>query len=272
MSSEVIERVARMYRAAASPGSAAAIMRTRRASDVRAVLPAIQVPTLVMQTAHHEWVEGARHAASLIPGASFVEIPGAEELPLWRTSDRVVEEIKRFIRRIQHEEADLSRMLATVLFTDVVGSTTKAVELGDRQWRDLLERHHAVVRAMLRRYRGDEVDTAGDGFFAMFDGPARAVRCALAIREALRALDLEIRAGLHTGEVETINNKAGGTAVVIGARVGAIAGAGEILVSNTVKDLVVGSALMFEDAGRHKLKGLPDHWQLYRVAEAHPTG
>jgi class 3 adenylate cyclase len=265
MDPATIERVTRMYRAAASPGSAVAILRTRRDFDLRAVLPTIQVPTLVMQAADDPWVEGGRHTASMIPGARFVGIPGAELLPLWRTSDRAVEEIQRFVTVIRREEAALDRVLATVLFTDIVGATTRATELGDLAWKDLIEQHHSVVRAMLGRYRGSEVNTAGDGFFATFDGPARGVRCALAIREAVRRLGLEIRGGLHTGEVETINDGAGGIAVHIGARVGALAGAGEILVSNTVKDLVVGSGLMFEDAGEHELKGVPDRWHLYRV-------
>jgi class 3 adenylate cyclase len=266
MSSFVIQKVARMYRAAASPDSAQAIMRTRRAYDLRAVMPAVQVPTLVMQAAEDPWVEGGRHTASLIPGAEFVPIPGSELVPLWNTAERTVEEIQRFIRRIKDEEAVLERVLATVLFTDIVGATTTATELGDRAWKELLERHHSVIRAMIGRYRGSEVDTAGDGFFATFDGPARGVRCALAIRDAVRPLGLEVRAGLHTGELEVINDKVGGIAVHIGARVGAIASAGEILVSNTVKDLVVGSGLIFQDAGEHELKGIADRWRLYRVA------
>jgi class 3 adenylate cyclase len=265
MDPPTIQRITRMYRAAASPGSAAAIFRTRRDFDLRAILPTIQVPTLVMQAADDPLVEGGRHTTSLIPGARFVEIPGAELLPFWRTSDRAVEEIQRFITVIRHEEAALDRVLATVLFTDIVGSTTRAKELGDLAWKDLIERHHSVVRAMLRRYRGSEVNTMGDGFFATFDGPARGVRCALAIVDAVRPLGLEVRAGLHTGEVEMMNDTVGGIAVHIGARVGALAGTGEILVSNTVKDLVVGSGLTFEYAGEHELKGVPDRWHVYRV-------
>ena len=209
-----------------------------------------------------------RSFAATIPGARFVEIPGAELLPLWRTSDRAVEEIQRFITVIRHEEAALGRVLATVLFTDIVGSTIRATELGDLAWKDLIERHHSVVRAMLGRYRGSEVNTAGDGFFATFDGPARGVRCALAIVDAVRPLGLEVRAGLHTGEVEMMNDTVGGIAVHIGARVGALAAPGEILVSNTVKDIVVGSGLTFEYAGQHELKGVPDRWHLYRVVDA----
>jgi class 3 adenylate cyclase len=157
------------------------------------------------------------------------------------------------------------RALATVLFTDIVGSTQRAADLGDRAWRDVLERHHAIIRDLLSRSRGIEMDTAGDGFFATFDGPARVVRCAQAAVEAVRVLGVEIRAGVHTGEVETIDGKAGGMAVVIGARISAAAGPSEVLVSSTVRQLVAGSGLLFEDAGEHDLKGVPDRWQVYRV-------
>ena len=194
-----------------------------------------------------------------------IEIPTREWLPFWASADPVVEEIRRFVGKIRHEEAVLDRVLATVLFTDIVGSTAKAAELGDRGWKELVQRHHAVVRAMLRRYRGSEVDTAGDGFFALFDGPARGVRCALAIPEAVKTLGLEVRAGLHTGEVETIDSKVGGMAVNIGARVSALAGGSEVLVSSTVKDLVVGSDLAFKDVGERELKGVPERWRLYSV-------
>ena len=265
LSPEVLERAARMFRAAASPRSYIAIQRIRRDSDVRAVLPAVQVPTLAMHSAGADDFGEARFTASLIPGATFVEIPGRDYMPFWGAADRVADEIRRFVGEVQHEEAELSRALATVLFTDVVGSTTRAAELGDRGWKELLERHHAIVRAMLRRYRGVEVDTAGDGFFATFDGPARGIRCAQAIGEAVRSIGIEIRAGLHTGEVETIAGKIGGMAVHIGARVGALASANEILASSTVKDLVVGSGLAFESIGEHELKGVPDRWRLYRV-------
>ncbi len=166
------------------------------------------------------------------------------------------------------EEASFDRVLATVLFTDIVGSTEKAAALGDTAWKELLERHHAVVRAMIGRYRGAEIDTTGDGFLATFDGPARGVRCAQAIIEALKPLGLEVRAGLHTGEVETIDGKVGGIAVHVGARVGALAGPSQVLVSQTVKDLVGGSGLTFEDAGEHELKGVPDRWRLYRVVSS----
>jgi class 3 adenylate cyclase len=183
-------------------------------------------------------------------------------------SDRLLREVSAFLVGIREEETRLDRVLATVLFTDIVGSTSRAAELGDGAWRALLERHHAVVRAMLARHRGVEVDTAGDGFLATFDGPARAVRCAQAIRDALRPIGVEIRAGVHTGEVETVDGKVGGIAVIIGARVAALAGASEVLVSQTVRDLVAGSGLAFEDAGEHTLKGVPDRWHLYRALEA----
>ena len=262
-----IERAARMFRAVASPGSAAAMERNMRDADIRAVLPSVQVPTLVLHAADDDAAGQGRYTASMIPGAERVEIPTREWLPFWAGADPVVEQIRRFGQRIRHEEAVLDRVLATVMFTDIVGSTSKAAKLGDRAWKDVVERHHAVIRAMLRRYRGSEVDTAGDGFFAMFDGPARGVRCAVAITQAVQSLGLEVRAGLHTGEVETINSKVGGVAVNIGARVGALAGASEVLVSNTVKDLVVGSDLRFEDAGERHLKGVPNLWRLYRVIQ-----
>jgi class 3 adenylate cyclase len=260
-----IERVTRLFRAVASPDSAAATVRSLRRADVRAVLPSVQVPTLVVHSATEDASGQGSYVASMIPGADRVEIPTNEQLPFWTSADPVIGEVRRFVQRIRHEEAVLDRVLATVLFTDIVGSTSKAAELGDREWRYLVGRHHNVIRAMLRRYRGSEVDTAGDGFFATFDGPARGVRCAMAVVMAVKTLGLETRAGLHTGEVETIDSKVGGMAVNIGARVSALAGPSEVLVSSTVKDLVVGSDLMFKDAGEHELKGVPDRWRLYRV-------
>jgi class 3 adenylate cyclase len=203
--------------------------------------------------------------AEHIAGAEYVALPGQEHVPYLGDQGSVLDEIERFVKGVRDEEASLDRVLATVLFTDIVGSTEKAAELGDRRWRALLEEHHATVRRLLARYRGAEVDTAGDGFFAVFDGPARAIRCAQAIREAVARLGLEVRAGLHTGECETIDGKVGGIAVVIGARVGALAGASEVLVSQTVKDLVAGSGLAFDDRGEQELKGVPDRWRLYRV-------
>jgi class 3 adenylate cyclase len=196
----------------------------------------------------------------------LVELPGGDHFAWAGDADAVLREVTRFLDTLREDEAALDRVLATVLFTDVVGSTAKLAELGDRGWRDLVERHDATVRAQLARYRGRELDTAGDGFFVSFDGPARAVRCAEAIVEAVKPLGLQIRAGVHTGEVETISEKVVGIAVNIGARLGALAGASEVLVSQTVKDLVAGSGLAFEDRGVHELKGIPGAWHAYAVA------
>jgi class 3 adenylate cyclase len=212
-------------------------------------------------------VAEAQFIAGAIPGARLVELPGAEHPPFLGDTDRVLDELHRFITSIRTEEAALERVLATVMFTDIVGSTDRAAALGDRAWGDVLERHHELVRAMLARYRGTEVDTAGDGFFATFDGPARATKCAIAIVEGVKPLGIEVRAGVHTGEVQTLAGKTGGMAVVIGSRVGAKAQASEVLASQTVKDLTAGSGLIFEDAGEHELKGVPDRWHLYRVVE-----
>jgi class 3 adenylate cyclase len=241
--------------------------RMERDTDVRHVLSSVQVPTLVMHRRDDQMypVEEGRYIAAHIPGARFIELEGSEHLPWGGDSGALVQEIERFLASIRTEEAEFDRVLATVLFTDIVGSTEQAAGAGDRAWHELLERHHATVRAMLVRYHGREVDTAGDGFFATFDGPARAIRCARAIIEAVRVLGIEVRAGLHTGEVNAIGDHVRGIAVHIGARVGEFAGASEVFVSHTVKDLVAGSGLTFEDAGEHELKGVPDRWRLYRV-------
>jgi len=198
-----------------------------------------------------------------VPGAKLIEIPGAAHVVWLEEPEPYVAAIERFLASVQHEEAELDRMLATVLFTDVVGSTHKATELGDAAWKALIQRHDAAVRAMLARYRGTEVKTMGDGFLATFDGPARAVRCAQGICEAVKPLGLEVRAGCHTGEIELLGADVGGIAVHIGARVGALAGPSEVLVSSTVKDLVAGSGLTFEDRGEHQLKGVPGSWHIY---------
>ncbi len=238
-------------------------------TDVRGVLPSIQVPTLLLYRR-----ENAREAldsqylASHIRAARLVELPGFDHFPWAVYPDATVREVERFLSSVRAEEADLDRVLATVLFTDIVGSTEKVAALGDAGWRDLVERHHATVRALLARYRGREIDTAGDGFFASFDGPARAVRCAQAAVEAVRPLGIEVRAGVHTGEVEKIGDKVGGIAVSIGARIGAMARASEVLVSQTVKDLVAGSGLAFEDRGEHALKGLPGTWRVFAASSA----
>jgi class 3 adenylate cyclase len=234
--------------------------------DVRDVVPSLNVPTLIVHAAEDQvcHVENARFLAQTIPGAKYVELPGGDHVP-WFDPDDVLAEIREFLTG-QREAATPDRRLATVLFTDLVGSTTRATDLGDRRWRDLLEQHHTTVRRELDRFDGSEMDTAGDGFFATFDGPARAIRCARSIIDAVRPLDLEVRAGLHTGEVELLDGKVTGIAVNIGARVAALADAGEVLVSGTVKDLVAGSGVEFEDRGSAELKGVLGEWRLYAVA------
>jgi class 3 adenylate cyclase len=250
---------------AATPNSAEAFMRMAFDIDVRHVVPVISVPTLVVHAAGDQvcHVENARYLARTIPGARYVEFRTEDHVP-WFDPDPTVAEIREFLTG-KREARSPGRVLATVLFTDLVGSTSRAAELGDRRWRDLVEQHHAAVRRELKRFDGHEVDTAGDGFFATFDGPARAIRCAQAIIPAVRPLDLEVRAGLHTGEVELTDDKIAGIAVNIGARVAARADAGEVLVSSTVKDLVAGSGLEFEDRGTATLKGVPGEWRLFAV-------
>ena len=264
------EWFARFARGAITPGALAAELASYLEVDICAVLPSIQVPTLVFgdtDSFYEVPLETARYVASRVPGARLVESSsaGGHHFHWYARGNGIVAEIGRFLARVDVEEASFDRVLATVLFTDIVGSTEKASELGDRAWTELVERHHATVRTLLSRYRGVELDTAGDGFFATFDGPARAVRCALAIADAVRPLGLEIRAGLHTGEVERLDEKVGGLAVSIGARVAAAAGASETLVSQTVRDLVIGSGLDFEDRGTHTLKGVPGEWRLFAV-------
>jgi class 3 adenylate cyclase len=262
--------IRRIWRASATPGAIAALERMNLEIDIRGVLSSIHVPTLVMNRTNDPVanVEGARDLAAHIEGARFVEFPGdMHSLTMgWARVDDVVEEIEEFITGARPEPV-ADRVLASVLFTDIVGSTEKLAQLGDRAWRDLVERHHQIVRDLLARSRGTEVDTAGDGFYATFDGPTRAVHCALAAIDAVRSLGIEIRAGVHTGEVETIAGKPGGLGVVIGARVAALAGPSEVLTSQTVKDLTAGSGLVFEDAGEHELKGIHDLRHLYRVVD-----
>jgi class 3 adenylate cyclase len=232
--------------------------------DARHVLAAIAVPTLILhRTGDRPFpVEHGRYLAEHITSAKYVELPGDDHAPWAGATDVLVDEIEEFLTGMRRgPESD--RVLTTVLFTDIVDATRKAVELGDHQWRALLEQHHAVVREHLRRFRGREIDTAGDGFLAAFDGPARAVQAAQAISDKVRLMGLDIRAGLHTGECEIAGSKLAGIAIHIGARVAALAGAGEVLVSNTVKDLVAGSGVMFEDRGTHILKGVPGEWRLY---------
>jgi class 3 adenylate cyclase len=250
----------RQMRLGASPGAAVAITRMAMTIDIRDVLPAIRVPTLVL---YRNFAQGeAAYITERIPNARRVEIRGPDTMFI--RAEGLVDEIIAFAQAVWREP-EPDTVLATILFTDIVGSTAKATELGDRAWADLVERHHALVRAQLDRFRGREIDTAGDGFFASFDGPIRAIRCASAIGASVRELGLELRAGLHTGECEVVGEKLGGIAVNIGARVAANAQPGEVLVSSTVKDLVAGSDLAFRDRGAHELKGIPGEWQLYAV-------
>ena len=208
-------------------------------------------------------IEHGRYLAEHIPGAQLVELPGAAHA--WDADGALPMEVGRFLATIHQEEIDFDRFLGTVLFTDIVDSTQVAASVGDKAWADLVTQHHRIVRGHLARYRGAEMDTAGDGFYATFDGPARAVRCALAIEADVRKLSIEVRAGVHTGEMQTIDGKVGGIAVALGARIASLAGPSEVLVSQTVRDLVAGSGLVFEAAGEHELKGVPDRWQVYRV-------
>ena len=260
----------RVMRVSVSPGSAAAYLRMNLDVDITGVLPLIRVPTLVMYRAEIEVldVRTGRYLAEHIPGARLVELPGRDFAPQLGDPDRFFAELESFLQEVvkgEAWEAEPDRVLATVLFTDIVDSTARAAELGDRAWRQLLQQHHETVRSQLGRFRGKEMDTAGDGFFATFDGPARAIRCAFAIQDTVRELDLEVRAGLHTGECELVDGKAGGIAVHIGARVASLAEPGEVLVSGTVKDLVSGSGIEFEDRGEHELKGISEAWRLFTV-------
>ena len=257
---------ARLERLGASPGAAMALRRMNGQIDIRQTLSAIRVPTLVLHRTGDldTSIEEGRYLAAHIPGARFVDLPGADHLPWAGDQDVLLDEVEEFLTGTR-PAAEPDRVLATVLFTDIVSSTERAAELGDRRWRDVLFSHHAVVRRELDRFRGREVKTVGDGFLATFDGPARAVRCACAIRDGVGALGLSLRAGLHTGECELIGDDVGGIAVHIGARVAARALTGEVLVSSTVKDLVVGSGIDFQDRGAHRLKGVPGSWRLFAV-------
>ncbi len=263
---ELRDWTARWIRYCATPGAFIALVRMNAEIDVRHVLPAIHVPTLVLHRDgdRAEPAERGREFAAPIPTAKYVGLPGSDHYPWFGDVDSVVKEIERFARDLA-EEAAFDRVLTTVLFTDLVGATERAAALGDREWRKLLDAHHSIVRANLARFRGREIDTAGDGFLASFDGPARAIRCATAVAAAVRELGLEIRAGLHTGECELMGDKLGGIAVHTGARVAAHAQPSEVLVSNTVKDLVAGSDIRFEDRGAAALKGVPGEWRLYAV-------
>jgi class 3 adenylate cyclase len=262
------EGLASYFRASASPGAAAAIMKMNREIDVRHILPATRVPTLILHRTGDRVidVEHARYMAQRIPGAKLVELPGEDHMAWFGDQGWILDEVEQFLtgRRHAHEP---ERVLATVLFADIVGSTARAAALGDRSWRELLETFYARVREVLHQYRGREINTSGDGFLATFDGPARAVRCASAIRDTVRSLNLEVRCGLHTGECELVGNDISGIAVHTGARVAALAAPGEVLVSQTVRDLVAGSGLVLEEYGTYTLKGVPNEWRLFRAAD-----
>ena len=270
-SEEEIKALASAFRLALTPGGAMALNRMNLAIDVREVLPAIRIPTLVLHNVGDPWVEvgNGRYLAEHIHGSTYVELPEQGHIPSAATSGPSLDAIEQFLRRAWDDgaakELEPDRVLATVLFTDIVGSSEHAVALGDREWRKTLEQHHELVRRQLVRFRGREVDTAGDGFFASFDGPARAIRCACAISESVRDLGLDVRAGLHTGECEVVDGKVAGIAVHTGARVASQAGPGEVLVSSTVKDLVAGSEIQFADRGVAALRGIPGEWRLFAV-------
>jgi class 3 adenylate cyclase len=250
----------------ASPRVAVAFQRMAFDIDVRHVVPTITTPTLIIHRVGDKicHVENARFLASKIEGSRYVELPGEDHVPSAGGGGEIVDEIQEFLTGVREPEQP-DRVLATVLFTDIVGSTERARDLGDRGWRDLLDRHHAAVRHELTRFRGREIDTAGDGFFAVFDGPARGIRCARSIVAALREVGIEIRAGLHTGEVELAAGAVRGIAVHTGARVASLARPGEVLVSGTVKDLIAGSGIELLDRGVHQLKGIPGEWRVYAV-------
>jgi class 3 adenylate cyclase len=259
---------ARMMRYGASPGASEALNRMNAEIDVREVLGLVRVPTLVVHQRDDPWVrvENGRYLAQHIPGATYAELDGDEHLLSAAFAPRLLVQVMPFLQEaVTREAPEPDKVLATILFSDIVGSTAMSAELGDTRWLELLAAHHGRVRAQLARFRGVEVSTAGDGFFARFDGPARAIRCALAIRDAVREIGLEVRLGLHSGECEILDAEVAGIAVAIGARVSARAGAGEVLVSQTVKDLVVGSGIAFEDRGLAELKGVPGQWRLYAV-------
>jgi len=258
----------RYMRRSASPGAAAAFIRMEMDGDVRDVLPFVKAPTLIGHSPGR--TDEAAYVANSIPDAEVVEVGGLRDIFSWTNpvaNDVLLEESSRFLARLGPRRAP-DRVLATVLFTDIAGSTERAAELGDSEWTRLLERHHALVRRQLAHYRGDEVNTAGDGFLATFDGPARAINCACAIRDEVPSIGLSVRIGLHTGECELVDGKIAGIAVNVGSRVASQAAPGEVLVSSTVKDLVAGSGIEFEERGEHELKGVPGTWRLYAVTDA----
>jgi class 3 adenylate cyclase len=260
----------RLSRSAIPPGGLIAEMRRFRGTDISAIYPTIHVPTLILGTSGGDPISSAENAlylARVIPGARLVQHECTERpwLHWYEPAPAILFETQRFVARLREEERALDRLLATALFTDIVDSTATAVRLGDVAWREIVERHHALARSILARYGGREVDTAGDGFFATFDGPGRAIRAAQTIVESMCSLGVEVRAGTHTGECELLDGKPGGLAVNIGARVAGLARPSEVLVSETVKSLVAGSGIVFNDRGHHQLKGIPGTWQLWAV-------
>jgi pimeloyl-ACP methyl ester carboxylesterase len=262
-----VQWFAKIERAAASPGSVLALMRADYEIDIRHLLPTIQAPTLILHRAEDALtpVSAGRYLADHIPGAKYDEIPGTDHMVLdQETQDVIADEIEEFITGT-HRRLEPDRVLATVMFTDIVGSTERAAELGDARWRELLANYYAALRKELTAFRGREVETAGDGLLATFDGPARAIRCADSVRKKMRPLGLQVRTGLHTGECEVIGDHIGGIAVHIAARVAATAEPDQVIVSGTVKDLVAGSGLQFADRGTHNLKGVPGEWRLFVV-------
>lgn len=266
LSQDDLRAVRKIQRLSASPATVAAMYQMLTSIDLRPVLSAIRVPTLVLHRLGDRFlpIGNGRYLAEHIEGARYVPLQGADSSLILGDNAEALDEIQEFLTGVR-PVPEPDRVLATVLFTDIVGSTDLAVRLGDKKWHALLDQHHRAVREQLARFRGREIDTAGDGFFATFDGPARAIRCATTIRDALRRLSLSVRAGLHTGEVELMGDKVGGIAVHTGARISAQAGPGEVLVSRTVVDLVAGSGITFEDRGEHQLKGVPGPWQLFAV-------
>ena len=261
------EWLATFQRLGASPGAVIALWRMNMAIDVRPILPAVRTPTLLLHRVGDPAlnVEHSRYMAERIPGVKYVELPGQDHLWWTGDADAVLNEVEEFLTGTRHV-GEIDRVLATILFTDIVGSTERAATLGDRRWREVLEDHDRLVRSHLERARGRAIKQTGDGFLATFDGPARAIRCASAIRDAVRQLGIEVRAGLHTGECELMGDDVGGIAVHTGQRVSALAGPNEVLVSSTVKDLVAGSGLEFEDRGVHLLKGVPGEWRVFAVS------
>jgi len=264
---DMIEQWIAFARLSASPSSAEAVLRIEKDTDIRHILPTVRVPTLVLTRTGDQAqpIEGGRYIASKISGARFVELPGNDAAPWVGDAESVLSEIERYLDKSPGQASSSERRLGTVLFTDIVSSTERSAELGDLVWKQMLEEHHVILRRAIQRHGGREIGTWGDGFFATFDGPAAAARCAVTAAREVRPLGLELRAGVHTGEVETIDEEIGGIGVTIGARIAALAGPSEVLVSSTVKDLTAGSQLIFEDAGEHGLKGVPDRWRLYRV-------